>query len=126
VSADGNGSVDKKEATKWMEVIDEYGLSTCIWNLSNKDEGSALINAASEAKTDWEYDDLSEQGQYFFDLISDGDYKIESTATKSEDEEESEEEDETENTDKSKTSDDSKETVKKSNDKKSEVKNKKH
>lgn len=126
VSADGNGSVDKKEATKWMEVIDEYGLSTCIWNLSNKDEGSALINAASEAKTDWEYDDLSEQGQYFFDLISDGDYKIESTATKSEDEEESEEVEETENTDKSKTSDDSKETVKKSNDKKSEVKNKKH
>ena len=69
VSADGDGAVAKRDALKWIEVINEYKLSSCIWNLSNKDEGSALISADSDATTDWTYEDLSEQGQYFFDRL---------------------------------------------------------
>lgn len=72
VSADGNGSVDTKEAKKWYDLIDEYKLSSCIWNLSNKDEGSALINADCQSTLDWKYEDLSEEGKYFFDKLSEG------------------------------------------------------
>ncbi|PHU39725.1 glycosyl hydrolase family 5 [Pseudobutyrivibrio ruminis] len=72
VSADGNGSVDTKEAKKWYDLIDEYKLSSCIWNLSNKDEGSALISADCQSTLDWKYEDLSEEGKYFFDKLSEG------------------------------------------------------
>ena len=64
VSADGNGSVDTKEAKKWYDLIDEYKLSSCIWNLSNKDEGSALISADCQSTLDWKYEDLSDEGKY--------------------------------------------------------------
>ena len=69
VSADGDGAVDSKEAAKWQEVIDEYQLSSCIWNLSNKAEGSALIASDCDLTADFKYEDLSEQGQYFFDML---------------------------------------------------------
>ena len=69
VSADGDGTIDTKEAAKWQDIIDEYQLSSCIWNLSNKDEGSALISADCDKTYDWEEEELSEQGQYFFDLL---------------------------------------------------------
>ncbi|MCR5196983.1 MAG: cellulase family glycosylhydrolase [Pseudobutyrivibrio sp.] len=85
VAADGNGSVDTEEATKWNDVIRAYNLSSCIWNLSNKDEGSALISAGSDAKVDFTYDDLSEQGKFFYDkLVADKEYKA-SNADKSDD-----------------------------------------
>ena len=71
VSDDGDGDVDTKESAKWLDVIEEYGLSTVVWNLSNKDEGSALISSDSDLTKNWAYDDLSEQGQYFFDWLSD-------------------------------------------------------
>ena len=70
VSADGDGSVDTKEAAKWQDIIDEYQLSSCIWNLSNKAEGSALISSDCDKTADWEEDELSEQGQYFFDMLT--------------------------------------------------------
>ncbi len=69
VSANGDGEVDTKEASKWNEIIEEYQLSSCIWNLSNKAEGSALINADCDKTFDFTYEDLSAQGQYFFDLL---------------------------------------------------------
>ncbi len=69
VSADGNGAVDKKEAARWNDVITDYNLSSCIWNLSNKNEGSALINSSSLATSNFTYDDLSDQGKYFYDRL---------------------------------------------------------
>ena len=72
VSADGNGDVDTKEAEKWYDLIEENDLSSCIWNLSNKDEGSALISSDCDETSDWAEDDLSEEGQYFYDYIKTG------------------------------------------------------
>ncbi len=92
VSADGNGSVDKREAVKWMEVMSEYKLSSCIWNLSNKDEGSALIDASSDKTADFAYDELSAQGQYFFDLLEEEAYTSDSEVSDADEESESEEE----------------------------------
>ena len=68
-AVDGDGAIDKKEAAKWLEIIDEFKLSSCIWNLSNKDEGSALIANDCDKTSDFEYEDFSEQGKYFFDIL---------------------------------------------------------
>ena len=82
VSADGDGAVDSKEAAKWQEVIDEYQLSSCIWNLSNKAEGSALIASDCDLTADFKYENLSEQGQYFFDMLKDNTKQTKSNTEK--------------------------------------------
>jgi len=65
--ADGNGKLDVTEAEKWLDVIEEYQLSYCVWNLSNKNETSALISNGCDKTTDWTYEDLSEQGKFIHD-----------------------------------------------------------
>lgn len=69
VDASGNGNVDTKEAEKWLEMLNEYNISACIWNLSNKDEGAALINNNCDKLVDFTYDELSPQGQYMYDYL---------------------------------------------------------
>lgn len=76
-SADGVGDLDKHEAARWDDLLDEYNLSSCIWNLSNSDEGSALINHSCDKNYDFNYDDLSEQGKHFFDKLSENRKKAE-------------------------------------------------
>jgi endoglucanase len=75
--ADGVGDLDKHEAARWDDLLDEYNLSSCIWNLSNSDEGSALINHSCDKNYDFNYDDLSEQGKHFFDKLSENRKKAE-------------------------------------------------
>ena len=76
-SADDVGDLDKHEAARWDDLLDEYNLSSCIWNLSNSDEGSALINNSCDKNYDFNYDDLSEQGKHFFDKLSENRKKAE-------------------------------------------------
>lgn len=64
------GDVDKHEATRWNDLIDEYGLSSCVWSLSNSDDGAGLIKESCEKYYDFAYEDLSAYGQYFFDRIN--------------------------------------------------------
>ena len=87
VSADGTGDVDTDEANEWLDVIDEYGLSMVVWNLSNKDEGSALISADCTDTYDWTADELSAQGQFFIEWLS-GDHTVDSEDGESAEEEE--------------------------------------
>lgn len=86
-SADGTGDVDTDEANEWLDVIDEYGLSMVVWNLSNKDEGSALISADCIDTYDWTADELSTQGQFFIEWLS-GDHTVDSEDGESAEEEE--------------------------------------
>ena len=84
-SADGDGEINTREADEWVSIINEYGLSSCIWNLSNKDEASALINADCDKTTDFEYDDFTEHGQYFFKLLAENYFSTDGTADETED-----------------------------------------
>lgn len=70
VNADGDGDVDEAEADEWLGLIKEYGLSSCMWNLSNKDEGSALINADCSKTTDFSADDLSSEANLLLEAIA--------------------------------------------------------
>lgn len=61
--ADGDGAVDVKAAEVWLDMLDRYGVSYIIWNLSDKHEGGALF-ATNEARDPIE-SDLSAEGQWY-------------------------------------------------------------
>ena len=44
-SADGDGDMDFDEAGKWLDVLDQYGICRAFWNLSDKNEASAMVKA---------------------------------------------------------------------------------
>lgn len=55
------------EAEKWMDFLDEYRLSYCIGCLSNKNETSALLKPYCKKTTGFDYEDWSEEGQWFLE-----------------------------------------------------------
>ncbi len=67
--ASGNGAINAAEADKWVSTMDENGVSYCIWNLSNKSETSALLRSSTTATSGWTYDELSESGKWFVDMM---------------------------------------------------------
>ena len=62
--ASGNGGNDFDSTSKWMELIEEYNLSFCCWNLANKNESSSVFNSSSQATSNWTEGDLSESGKW--------------------------------------------------------------
>lgn len=43
--ASGNGGLDKSSAKKWMNLLNKYSIGYVAWNVSNKNESSALIQS---------------------------------------------------------------------------------
>ncbi len=60
--ASGNGGLDYKSAAEWMKLIDKYHLSFIGWNLSNRDESSAVLLPNCTKLSDWKEEDLNETG----------------------------------------------------------------
>ena len=60
--ASGNGAVDYDSADAWFQMIEDYNLSYAAWNISNKDESSALIRSDCDKTSGWKDDELSETG----------------------------------------------------------------
>ncbi len=69
VAADGNGMMNKSEAEKWQDVMEEYGISSCMWNLSNKDESSAMIKADCNKLADFTEEDISDSAKLLIEYI---------------------------------------------------------
>ena len=67
--ASGNGAVNISEANTWMKLIDDNGLSCCIWNLSNKNESSSLISSSCSKTSGWTERDLSEEGVWYVNYL---------------------------------------------------------
>lgn len=57
--ASGNGEINENEANQWVELLDSYNISYVCWNLSNKDESSAIISSACSKISGFTDDDLS-------------------------------------------------------------------
>lgn len=68
--ASGNGAIDYEEAEKWFELISDNNLSYASWNISNKEETSALIKSSCNKTSSWSDEELSEAGQYIKEKIS--------------------------------------------------------
>lgn len=62
--ASGNGANDFGQADKWMELIDQYNISYCCWNLANKNESSSVLRPECGKISDWDETELSESGQW--------------------------------------------------------------
>lgn len=69
-SADGNGQVDIDSANSWISLLDSYGISYVCWNLSNKDEKSALLTPACDKTSGFTYEDLSDEGKWLYGVLT--------------------------------------------------------
>lgn len=67
--ASGNGAIDKKEADRWVQTMDEYGVSYIAWNLSNKQESSSIIKSSCSKVSGFKRSELSDEGKWLYDLL---------------------------------------------------------
>ena len=68
-SADGNGSIDRESAAAWLELLEQKGISYVFWNLSNKNEASALLSPSCSRLSAFSEEDLSESGRLVHDYL---------------------------------------------------------
>ena len=68
--ASGNGTLNLDEANRWVQTMDEYGVSYVMWNLSNKNESSAMIKDGCQKTTGFVADDLTESGKWVVAMLS--------------------------------------------------------
>lgn len=66
--ASGSGAVDTASADAWVKAMDEHHISYIIWNLSNKNESSALFITAET--NDPHDEDLSAEGRWFKQMLT--------------------------------------------------------
>ena len=62
--ASGNGIIDYDEAQKWFDLIKKYKLSYAAWNVSNKDESSALILPTCNKYSNWLEEEYSDTARW--------------------------------------------------------------
>lgn len=67
--ASGNGGIDLESADAWLSFLNQNRISFVGWSLCNKDETSAWIRSSCNKVSDWDYEDLSETGQWFYKAI---------------------------------------------------------
>lgn len=67
--ASGSGSIDYDSADAWFSLLYQDQIPFAVWNLSNKDETSALISPECEKISGWSEDELSESGKWISALI---------------------------------------------------------
>lgn len=66
-SADGSGGVFLDESRKWLDFLDERGISWANWSLCDKNETSAALKPGTSPGRAWTRDDLSESGRFVFE-----------------------------------------------------------
>ena len=67
--ASGNGAIDVESANAWMALLDELGISSVCWNLSNKAESSSIITSSCSKTSGFADGDLSECGRWLRSLL---------------------------------------------------------
>ena len=67
--ASGSGSINQEEADEWINRLNKEGVSYIAWNLSNKDETSAIFKPDCEKVSGFTKDDLTENGQWIYDML---------------------------------------------------------
>lgn len=67
--ASGNGGIDYNQSEQWINFLNENNISWVMWNLSNKQETSAIINSNCNKTTNWTEDELSAAGKWFIEAL---------------------------------------------------------
>lgn len=68
--ASGNGELDLASAEKWVQTMDEHGVSYVAWNLSNKAESSSILNSSCTKTSGFTEDDLSACGKWLHEILT--------------------------------------------------------
>lgn len=71
--ASGNGAIDRNQADAWIKEMNNYGISYVAWNLSNKNETSAIIKSSCNKVSGFGKDDLSESGKWLYTMLTEHD-----------------------------------------------------
>ena len=69
--AGGSGPIDQYQADLWIETLDKYGISYIAWNLSNKEETSAMLQSSCGKTSGFAQENLSESGSWVYQMLKD-------------------------------------------------------
>jgi len=69
--ASGAGGIDEYQAGEWVKMLDKYGVSYVAWNLSNKNETSAVFNSWCSKISGFEKSDFSAAGLWLLNILDD-------------------------------------------------------
>jgi len=69
--ASGNGVFDLDENTTWMKWVKDRKLSWVNWNITDKDETTALLKPGASETGGWSQEDLTPDGIYVRQLLRD-------------------------------------------------------
>lgn len=67
--ASGNGAIDGYQANEWIRVMNENAISYCGWNISNKNETSAIFKSNCNKTSGWTEEDLSASGKWMYEML---------------------------------------------------------
>lgn len=68
--ASGNGGINESQANQWVDTMNSYGVSYVAWNLSNKNETSAIINSNCGKLSGFTDSDLSTSGKWLYQMLT--------------------------------------------------------
>lgn len=68
--ASGNGAIDEYQADQWISAMDQYGVSYVAWNLSNKEETSAILSSKCGKTSGFTEEDLSPSGEWLYQMLT--------------------------------------------------------
>lgn len=68
--ASGNGAIDEEQADQWTELLDRLGISYVAWNLSNKEETSAILKSSCSKTSGFTEEDMSDSGKWLYRTLT--------------------------------------------------------
>lgn len=71
--ASGNGGIDEAQANAWVQAMDQYKVSYVAWNISNKNETSAIFKSTVEKTSGFTEEDLSDSGRWIYHILTGND-----------------------------------------------------
>lgn len=68
--ASGNGGIDEASSAKWVSIMNAYGVSYVVWNLSNKNETSSILKSTCDKVSGFTEEDLSVCGKWVYKMLT--------------------------------------------------------
>lgn len=69
--ASGNGDLDLAEADKWVQAMNDCGISYVNWSMANKNESASILKANCTKYSDFSEEDLSPAGTWLYRMLTD-------------------------------------------------------
>lgn len=69
-NASGHGSLNKTETKKWLQLLDKNKVGYVAWNISNKNESSAILKSSCKKTSGFKTSDYSLSGQWLKSYFS--------------------------------------------------------